>query len=97
MVGGDAQPQEPGVDHPSTSNHFKKINDRYGHPAGGQRVVDIAIVLRANCRVSDFLFPDWWRGISDITRVIRGGTHVAEKIRSTSNTNPTAMPSTVYL
>ena len=70
-------------------DHFKKINDRYGHPMGDSVLLHFAIVLRSNCRVSDFLFRIGGEEFLILTSGDNeGGTQVAEKIRSTLEREP---------
>ena len=70
-------------------DHFKKINDRYGHPTGDSVLLHLAIVLRANCRESDFLFRIGGEEFLILTSGDKeGGTQVAEKIRGTLEREP---------
>jgi len=64
-------------------DHFKKVNDRYGHPVGDRVLLHFARVLRDNCRVSDFLFRLGGEEFLVLTNGDNeGGLHVAEKIRA---------------
>jgi diguanylate cyclase (GGDEF)-like protein len=37
-------------------DHFKRVNDTFGHLAGSKLLAEIGLVLRANCRLIDFAF-----------------------------------------
>jgi diguanylate cyclase (GGDEF)-like protein len=64
-------------------DHFKKVNDRFGHPVGDRVLLHFARVLRDNCRVSDFLFRLGGEEFLVLTSGDNeGGMHVAEKIRA---------------
>ncbi|HWJ06369.1 MAG TPA: diguanylate cyclase [Steroidobacteraceae bacterium] len=65
-------------------DHFKRVNDRFGH-AVGDRVLQQAVrVIEANTRLSDYLFR--WGGEEFALLVSRGGLEsarrIAEKIRN---------------
>ena len=65
-------------------DHFKSINDRYGHEAGDITLVQAAGVLRAALRESDALGR--WGG-EEFMAVLpgtdaRGASHVAERMRA---------------
>jgi diguanylate cyclase (GGDEF) domain/hemerythrin-like metal-binding domain len=65
-------------------DHFKRVNDRFGH-AVGDRVLQQAVrVIEANTRLSDYLFR--WGGEEFALLVSRGGLEsarrIAEKIRT---------------
>jgi diguanylate cyclase (GGDEF)-like protein len=66
-------------------DHFKSINDRYGHRTGDQVLVGIAGLLRASLRAADFAVR--WGG-EEFLIVLDGcscdeGRAVAEKLRQT--------------
>jgi diguanylate cyclase (GGDEF)-like protein len=64
-------------------DHFKMVNDRFGHPVGDRVLLHFARVLRDNCRVSDFIYRLGGEEFLVLTNGdSEGGMHVAEKIRT---------------
>jgi diguanylate cyclase (GGDEF)-like protein len=65
-------------------DHFKQVNDRYGHPAGDQTLKDVANVLRSVTREEDILAR--WGGeefIALLPRVPEHDIHAAaDKLRA---------------
>jgi diguanylate cyclase (GGDEF)-like protein len=63
-------------------DHFKKVNDVYGHQMGDRVLLHFSRVLRDNSRVSDFIFRLGGEEFLVLTNGDNeGGMHVAEKIR----------------
>ncbi len=70
-------------------DHFKTVNDRFGHLVGDRVLVHIATLLREELRVSDFLFRLGGEEFLVLTRGDMDGAAVlAEKIRATLEQNP---------
>jgi diguanylate cyclase (GGDEF)-like protein len=70
-------------------DHFKSINDRFGHPTGDRVLVHMVNVLRESCRVSDFLFRMGGEEFIVLTRACLEGAQVlAEKIREALERSP---------
>lgn len=64
-------------------DHFKSINDRYGHSAGDRVLVEVAQQLRENCREVDSIFrfggEEFVVLLSQTEEI--GATAIAERIR----------------
>ena len=70
-------------------DHFKSVNDRFGHPTGDKVLVHVANVLRESCRVSDFLFRVGGEEFIVLTHAgIEGAQVLAEKIREVLERSP---------
>ena len=75
-------------------DHFKSVNDTYGHEAGDAVLVQIAAILRANFRTSDAIVR--WGGEEFLVVVrfvdrARGG-ELAEKLRAAVEAHRFALP-----
>jgi diguanylate cyclase (GGDEF)-like protein len=75
-------------------DHFKSVNDTYGHEAGDAVLVQIAEILRANFRTSDAIVR--WGGEEFLVVVrfvdrARGG-ELAEKLRAAVEAHRFALP-----
>lgn len=64
-------------------DHFKRINDDYGHLAGDQCLINISDILKKHLRSNDFLFRLGGEEflLISINKDISGSITIAEKIR----------------
>ncbi len=71
-------------------DHFKKINDEYGHLAGDQCLVEFSALLRSHSRTNDYLFRLGGEEFLILTLgETTSGVHaVAEKIRKATEQTP---------
>lgn len=70
-------------------DHFKSINDRFGHPTGDRVLVHVANKLRESCRVSDFVFRMGGEEFIVLTHAgVEGAQVLAEKMRSALEHSP---------
>lgn len=71
-------------------DHFKKINDNYGHPVGDKILATVASVIRANVRRDAFVART---GGEEFALILEGNTHeevmtVCERIRRALEATP---------
>jgi diguanylate cyclase (GGDEF)-like protein len=70
--------------------HFKTVNDRYGHLAGDAVIAEVGRVIRRSVRNSDLVFR--WGGEEYLViaknRLANEGQALAEKIRSAVSAAP---------
>lgn len=70
-------------------DHFKPVNDRFGHITGDKVLVHLTNVLRESCRVSDFLFRMGGEEFLVLTHAGTEGAQIlAEKIREALERSP---------
>jgi diguanylate cyclase (GGDEF)-like protein len=71
-------------------DHFKTINDTYGHLVGDAVLTEMSRILRKHCRQSDI--PARWGGEEFAILLpntdISGGQALAERIRQAITTHP---------
>jgi diguanylate cyclase (GGDEF)-like protein len=75
-------------------DHFKAVNDSYGHPAGDSALVELADILRATVRGSDMIVRYGGEEFLILLQNIEPGEEmaVAEKIRLAVANHPFALP-----
>lgn len=77
-------------------DHFKQVNDRYGHAAGDQALVHVAQVLRANLRECDVLAR--WGGEEFLALMpdssLQAAHAAAERIRTAIEAHPLTIDGT---
>ncbi len=75
-------------------DHFKSVNDRYGHPAGDAALRHVATALRANTRSYDLVGR--WGGEEFLLLLPGAGTdeaaEVADRVRAALAAEPIDMP-----
>jgi len=71
-------------------DHFKHINDEYGHLAGDQCLIEFSAILRSHSRTNDYLFRIGGEEFLIITlgETTEGVHAVAEKIRKATEQTP---------
>jgi len=71
-------------------DHFKRINDQYGHLVGDRCLAHMGEILKESCRASDYIFRMGGEEflILSLSDTTRGGEILAEKIRDTLAKNP---------
>jgi diguanylate cyclase (GGDEF)-like protein len=77
-------------------DHFKKINDRYGHPCGDRLICECALILKRHLRDIDVLAR--WGGEEFIILLprtgVEDGTAVAQRLRKAIEDHPFSVEGT---
>ncbi len=75
-------------------DHFKLINDRFGHPVGDEVLQEMAARIRSSLRRSDLAFriggEEFAVLLSETT--LKAGTEVADKLRCRIDEEPFSLP-----
>jgi len=79
-------------------DHFKRINDKFGHPEGDRVLVDVARTLEATCRRNDL--PARYGGEEFVAvlpgTTLNGARFVAEQMRQAISQLAIAHPGTPF-
>jgi diguanylate cyclase (GGDEF)-like protein len=76
-------------------DHFKLINDRFGHPAGDEVLRQLAARIRSALRISDLAFRIGGEEFAALLTEtsVKAGAEVAEKLRHRIDEDPVVLPS----
>jgi len=71
-------------------DHFKAINDQYGHLGGDECLVHFSKVMNENCRATDYIFRIGGEEflLLSLNETLEGGKQLGEKIRSAIDKSP---------
>lgn len=82
-------------------DHFKSVNDKFGHHKGDETLVHLARILKAECREDDLVCRLGGEEFAALlpTRELRAGTELAERVRGRveRTISPTGKPITVSI
>lgn len=82
-------------------DHFKSVNDKYGHHKGDETLVHLARILKAVCRNEDLICRFGGEEFVVVLpmQALREGTELAERLRTRveSTISPTGKPITVSI